>query len=60
MFYRLVHFLMDKIYRNKDKEKYMEFAKDLHGALDDRNFHSLMDYNKSKKSHAIEKDDIER
>lgn len=53
---------MDKIYRNKDKEKYMEFAKDLytHGALDDQNFHSLMDYNKSKKSHAIEKDDIER
>lgn len=40
----------------------MEFVKDLytHGALDDRNFHSLMDYNKFKKSHAIEKDDIER
>lgn len=35
LIYNLVKFLMDKIYRNKDKEKYIEFAKELyeHGAL---------------------------
>lgn len=31
---------MDRIFRNKDKEKYMEFAKELyeHGALDKEDF----------------------
>ena len=36
LIYNLVQLFMDRIFRNKDKEKYIEFAKDLyvHGALD--------------------------
>ena len=36
---------MDRIYRNKDKEKYIEFAKELyeHGALEDEDFNLLKD-----------------
>ena len=64
MIYRLVQFLMDRIFRNKDKEKYMEFAKELyeHGALDTEDFNLLQD-NKNLNNHEkleIEKDDIER
>ncbi len=63
MIYRLVQFLMDRIFRNKDKEKYMEFAKELyeHGALDDEDFNLLQD-NRNLSTHKeleIGKDDIE-
>ena len=63
LIYNLVKFLMDRIYRNKDKEKYMEFAKELHehGALDDEDFNLLQDSNTNNKNKSvIEKDDIER
>ncbi len=64
LIYNLVKFLMDRIYRNKDKEKYMEFAKELyeHGALDDEDFNLLQDNKKTnnKNKSVIEKDDIER
>ena len=65
MIYRLVQFLMDRIFRNKDKEKYMEFAKELyeHGALDKEDFELITNPNKSNNSKdypTIEKDDIER
>ena len=64
LIYNLVHFLMDRIYRNKDKEKYMEFAKELyvHGALEEDDFKLLQDNrdtNNQNKS-TIKKDDIER
>ena len=63
LIYNLVHFLMDRIYRNKDKEKYMEFAKELyeHGALEDEDY-NLFQCNRKLDSHKqleIEKDDIE-
>lgn len=62
--YNLVQFLMDKIYRNKDKEKYMRFAKELyeHGALDKEDFGLIAGPNKfdnSKDYCTIEKDYIE-
>ena len=64
LIYNLVKFLMDRIYRNKDKEKYMEFAKELyeHGALDDDDFNFLQDNKNTnnKNKPAIKKDDIER
>lgn len=65
LIYNLVKFLMDRIYRNKDKEKYMEFARELyeHGALDITDFELITNPNKSnhsKEYHTIEKDDIER
>ena len=64
LIYNLVKFLMDRIYRNKDKEKYMEFAKELyeHGALDDEDFNLLQDnkHTNNKNKSVIEKDDIER
>ncbi len=64
LIYNLVKFLMDRIYRNKDKEKYMEFAKELyeHGALDDEDFKLLQDNRNAnnKNKSIIEKDDIER
>lgn len=64
LIYNLVKFFMDRIFRNKDKEKYMEFAKELyeHGALEDKDFKLLQD-NKSANNNnksIIEKDDIER
>ena len=54
---------MDRIYRNKNKEKYMEFAKELHehGALEDEDF-NLLQNNKNtndRNKSIIEKDDIE-
>ena len=64
LIYNLVKFLMDRIYRNKDKAKYMEFAKELyeHGALDDEDFKLLQDNRNAnnKNKSLIEKDDIER
>ena len=63
LIYNLVHFLMDRIYRNKDKEKYMKFAKELyeHGALEDEDY-NLFQCNRKLDKHKqleIEKDDIE-
>ena len=63
LIYNLVQFLIDRIYRNKDKEKYMEFAKELyeHGALDEEDFNLFQD-NKNLDNHKeleIEKDDME-
>ncbi len=64
LIYNLVKFLMDKIYRNKDKAKYMEFAKELyeHGALENEDFKLLQDDKNAnnKNKSVIEKDDIER
>ena len=54
---------MDRIYKNKDKEKYMEFAKELyeHGALDKEDFNLFQD-NRNLDNHKeleIEKDHME-
>ncbi len=64
LIYNLVKFLMDRIYRNKDKEKYVEFAKELYenGALEQDDFRLLqnnrnVDYLEKLD---IKKDDIER
>ncbi len=64
MFYNLIQFLMDKIFRIKDN-KYKEFAKELynHGALDNENYEDIMGTSKSnnsKENEAIEKEDFER
>lgn len=63
MFYNLVQFLMDKIFRIKDN-KYKEFTKELyeHGALDDKNYEDIIGMSKSaniKENDTIEKDDFE-
>lgn len=64
LIYNLVKFLMDRIYKNKDKEKYMEFATELYeyGALDEEDFNLLQDNKNTnnKNKSVIEKDDIER
>lgn len=64
LIYNLVKFLIDRIYRNKDKEKYMGFAKELyeHEALDDEDFKVLQDNKNTnnKNKSVIKKDDIER
>lgn len=64
MFYNLVRFLIDKIFRIKDN-KYKEFAKELysHGALDEENYEDIIGISKSNNSReneTIEKDDFER
>ena len=64
MIYNLIQFLIDRIYRGKNKEKYMKFAKELyeHGALDEERF-NLLQNNKNtnnKTKSMIEKDDVER
>ena len=64
MFYNLVQFLMDKIFRIKDN-KYKEIAKELyeHGALDNKNYEDIIDTSKTnnlKENKAIEKEDFER
>ena len=64
MFYNLVQFLMDKIFRIKDN-KYKEFTKELyeHGALDNKNYEDIMGISKINNSKEIdtkEKDDFER
>ena len=63
MFYNLVQFLMDKIFRVKDS-KYKEFVEELykHGALDNKNYEDIMGISKTNNSKdylAIEKDDVE-
>ena len=64
MFYNLIQFLMDKIFRIKGN-KYKEFAKELynHGALDKENYEDIMGIpksNYSKESETLEKEDFER
>lgn len=63
MFYNIVRFLIDKIFRIKDN-KYKEFAKELyeHGALDDKNYKDIIGISKSnsKENKVIEKDDFGR
>ena len=64
MIFNLIQFLIDRIYRGKNKEKYMKFAKELyeHEALDEECF-NLLQNNKNtnnKTKSVIEKDDIER
>ena len=66
MFYNLVQFLIDKIFRIKDN-KYKKFAKELyeHGALDNKNYEDIMGISKSnnaKDNHLIQKetDDYDR
>ena len=63
MIYRLVQFLMDRIFVKKDK-RYEEFAKELyeHGALDKDNFEIFSNQNKlnNSKDYEIEKDDVEQ
>lgn len=51
MFYNLVQFLMDKIFRIKDN-KYKEFAKELyeHGALDEENYGDVIGISKVNNS----------
>lgn len=58
MFYNMVQFLMDRIFRNKNKDKYMNFAKELyeHGALDDDSIIKIQNNSKNKNK---EKDDYE-
>jgi len=60
MFYNMVQFLMDRIFRNKDKDKYMNFAKELydHGALDDDSIIKIQNNSKNADK-GKEKDDIE-
>ena len=66
MFYNLIQFLMDKIFRIKDN-KYKEFAKELYdcGALDDKNYEDIIGISKTtniKENDTIEKDrdDLEK
>lgn len=64
MFYNLIQFLMDKIFRINDN-KYKDFAKELyeHGALDEENYRDVIGTSKSNNSKdypSIEKDDFER
>lgn len=64
MFYSMIHFLKDRIIRNKDKDKYLDFSRDLytHGAIDDDTMDEIREcVNPSKKQNkAKEKDDYER
>ena len=61
--YNLIKFLMDKIFMSKEKEKYMEFAKELykHSVLEENDFNMLQDNKNIKKQNnlEIEKDDFE-
>ena len=61
MIFNLIQFLIDKIYKGKDKEKYMSFAKELYkyGVLDEKQFNMLNEDNNMKYNKQIEKDDIE-
>lgn len=64
MFYNLVQFLIDKIFRIKNN-KYKEIAKELynHGALDNKNYEDIMGISKSNNSReneVIKKEDFGR
>ena len=63
--FNLIQFLIDRIYRGKDKEKYMSFAKELyeHSALDKNDFELISNPNKSNNSkdyHTIKEDEYEK
>ncbi len=65
MIFNLIQFLIDKIYKGKDKEKYMSFAKELyeHSALDKNDFELISNPNKSNNSkdyHTIKEDEYEK
>lgn len=65
MVFNLIQFLIDRIYRGKDKEKYMSFAKELyeHSALDKNDFELISNPNKSNNSkdyHTIKEDEYEK
>jgi Plasmid recombination enzyme. len=65
-FFSIIHFLKDRIIRNKDRDKYMDFLRNLytHGALDTETMNDIKndyDYSVKSKSNKIrEKDDYER
>ena len=64
MIYNLIQFFIDRIHRDKDKEKYIEFTKELyeHNALDKIGFKLIYNPNKSdnlKNYNTAKKDDIE-
>lgn len=64
MFYNLVQFLMNNIFRINDN-KYKEFVKELYeyGALDNENYEDIVGIFKTtniKDIHTIEKGDFER
>ena len=64
MIYNLIQIFIDRIHRDKDKEKYIEFAKELyeHNALDKIGFKLIYNPNKSdnlKNYNTAKKDDIE-
>ena len=63
-FASIVHFLFDRIIRNKNKDKYMEFVNELysHGGLDDEDIKPIIDISKSNnisRNYEKEKDDYE-
>lgn len=59
MIYNLIQFLIDRIHRGKDKEKYMEFVKELYKyeILDEKGFNILNENNNAIQHIPIEKDD---
>ena len=61
MIYNLIQFLIDRIHRDKDKEKYKVFAKELykHSVLEDKHFNILNEDNIIDNHTQIKKDDIE-
>ena len=63
MIYNLIQFLIDRIHRDKDKEKYKVFAKELyeHSVLDDKHFNFLQKNKtiENEKKYNIKKDDFE-
>ena len=63
MVFNLIQFLIDRIYRGKDKEKYKAFAKELyeHGIFDDKHFNFLQKNKtiENRKKDNIKKDDFE-
>ena len=65
MVFNLIQFLIDRIYRGKDKEKYMSFAKELYerSALDKNDFELISNpnkFNNSKDYHTIKEDEYEK
>jgi len=65
-FFSIIHFLKDRIIRNKDCDKYMDFSRGLytHGAIDTETMNDIQndyDYSiKPKNNKTREKDDFER
>jgi len=65
-FFSIIHFLKDRIIRNKDRDRYMDFSSDLytHGAIDTETMNDIKnDYDcsiKPKNNETREKEDYER